>query len=75
MGRALCESNCSIGWKNKKTDKDRQKSVISNGAKSFSLTIGTTKTTHSNMLLSRDSENLKISQVLKKLDYLQYLPT
>lgn len=27
------------------------------------------------MLLSRDSENLKISHVLKILDYLQYLPT
>ena len=26
------------------------------------------------MLLSRDSENLKISHVLEKLDYLQYLP-
>ena len=66
--------NCSIGWKNSKTDKDRRKSVISSGAKSFSLTIDITKTTHLNMLLSRDSENLKISQVLKNR-LLQYLPT
>ena len=48
--------------------------MISSGAKSFSLTIDITKTTHSNMLLSRDSENLKISQVLKNR-LLQYLPT
>ena len=68
MGRMWCELNCSTGWKNSKIDKDRRKSVISSGAKSFSLTIDITKTTHSNMLLSRDSENLKIFQVLK-IDY------